>query len=171
MVICAASKSFCLVSLEIASAEFGLIYSVVVTVFDFTEPEIPAPSAVSKSNFSDPEERLAYIRDQAQRRLVNRMRALGVMDTAPETKEELKAEFVDDDNVEDGQVFPAGAEFVKSWRMQNVGDIAWPESTEIIFVAGDRMPAFTGAPLRYYVGGVEPGEFAYACAMDLKVGF
>ncbi len=81
----------------------------------------------------------------------------------------MKADFVDDDNVEDGQVFPAGAEFVKSWRMQNTGSGAWPESTEIMFVAGDRMPAYAGAPLRYHVGRVEPGELSYVCAMDLKV--
>jgi len=83
-------------------------------------------------------------------------------------QEELKADFVDDDNVEDGQVFPAGAEFVKSWRMQNAGSGAWPESTEIMFVAGDRMPAYAGAPLRYHVGRVEPGDLSYVCAMDLK---
>jgi len=88
--------------------------------------------------------------------------------TSVAARGELKADFIDDDNVEDGQVFPAGAEFVKSWCMKNVGNRAWPESTELIFVAGDRMAASDDAPLQYHVGLVEPGDFSYVTAMDLK---
>ncbi|KAH8120072.1 hypothetical protein DFH11DRAFT_1685474 [Phellopilus nigrolimitatus] len=80
----------------------------------------------------------------------------------------LRATFVCDVNIEDGQLFPAGAEFVKSWRIQNDGENAWPESTEVVFVAGDRMPAFDGAPLRYHVGMVEPGVTVDVNASDMK---
>lgn len=80
----------------------------------------------------------------------------------------LRAAYISDNNVEDGQTFPAGAEFVKSWRMQNDGDVAWPETTEVAFVAGDRLPAFECAPDRYFVGRVEPGEFVDVYAADMK---
>ena len=80
----------------------------------------------------------------------------------------LRASFVSDNNIEDGQAFPAGAEFIKSWRMRNDGDVAWPETTEVSFVAGDRMPAFEHAPLRYFVGRVESGEFVDVYAADMK---
>lgn len=80
----------------------------------------------------------------------------------------LRATFVSDNNVEDGQAFPAGAEFVKSWRMQNDGDVAWPDSTEVVFVAGDRLPAFELAPDRYFVGRVEPGAYVDVYAADMK---
>ena len=126
------------------------------------EPEV---STTSTAMLSESEERAAYVGEQ---RLVDRMRALGISSGHGAAVDDLKAEFVDDDNIEDGQVFPAGAEFVKNWRLQNTGNTEWPDSTNIIFVAGDRMPAFEGAPLSYYVGRVEAGEYAYACAMDLK---
>ncbi len=81
----------------------------------------------------------------------------------------LQAYFVGDDH-EDGPLFDAGAQFAKSWRIQNVGEWPWPESTELTFVGGDRMPAFEGAPLSYHVGRVEPGDIVYVYAADLKVG-
>ncbi|KAI5121307.1 hypothetical protein M0805_003775 [Coniferiporia weirii] len=80
----------------------------------------------------------------------------------------LRAAFVSDVNIEDGQIFPAGAEFVKSWRIQNDGETVWPESTRVVFVAGDRMPAFDGAPLSYHVGRVEPGVTVDINAADMK---
>ncbi|EJD04203.1 uncharacterized protein FOMMEDRAFT_167441 [Fomitiporia mediterranea MF3/22] len=86
----------------------------------------------------------------------------------PVPKNVLHAVFVSDVNVEDGQVFPPGAEFVKSWRIRNDGVMPWPETTRITFVAGDRMPAFNGAPLSYHVGGVEKGTTVDVNAYDMK---
>lgn len=80
----------------------------------------------------------------------------------------LRATFVSDVNVEDGQMFPAGAEFVKCWRIRNDGESAWPETTRVTFVAGDRMPAFGGAPLSYTVGSVETGKTVDVNAYDMK---
>ncbi|THH05229.1 hypothetical protein EW145_g4951 [Phellinidium pouzarii] len=80
----------------------------------------------------------------------------------------LRATFVSDVNIADGQIFPAGAEFVKSWRIQNNGEIAWPESTRVIFVAGDRMPAFDGAPSSYHIGEIGPGVTVDVYASDMK---
>src|SRR6202012_207276 len=47
----------------------------------------------------------------------------------------LRASFVADNNIPDGQIFPPGAEFVKSWRMRNDGPGPWPAETELVFVA------------------------------------
>jgi next-to-BRCA1 protein 1 len=46
---------------------------------------------------------------------------------------------VEDVTVPDGQVFPPGAEFVKCWRLLNSGERDWPENTELVFLAGDRL--------------------------------
>ena len=80
----------------------------------------------------------------------------------------LRATFVSDVNVEDGQVFPPGAEFVKGWSIRNDGNDTWPEATCVTFVAGDRMPAFDNAPLSYHVGAVEPGSAIDVYANDMK---
>ena len=82
--------------------------------------------------------------------------------------DEYKAEQVEP-NAEDGLVFPPGTEFVYSWRMKNIGARAWPESTAVIHVAGDRMQAYGDAPTRYRVGRVEPGGSVDVYAWDLKV--
>lgn len=51
----------------------------------------------------------------------------------------LSATFVADITVPDGQIFPPGAEFVKCWRVVNDGGCDWPETTELVFVAGDAL--------------------------------
>ena len=68
----------------------------------------------------------------------------------------LHASFVADNNIPDGQIFPPGAEFVKSWRMRNDGAGPWPADTELVFVAGDRLMIDTSE--RFKVGAVPPGE-------------
>ena len=68
----------------------------------------------------------------------------------------LRASFVADNNISDGQIFPPGAEFVKSWRMRNDGPGSWPADTELVFVAGDRL--MTDTSERFKVGAVPPGE-------------
>ena len=68
----------------------------------------------------------------------------------------LRASFVEDNNIPDGQIFPPGAEFVKSWRMRNDGPGSWPADTELVFVAGDKLMIDTSE--RFKVGSVPPGE-------------
>jgi hypothetical protein len=68
----------------------------------------------------------------------------------------LRASFVADNNISDGQIFPPGAEFVKSWRMRNDGPGPWPADTELVFVAGDRL--MTDTSEQFKVGAVPPGE-------------
>ena len=68
----------------------------------------------------------------------------------------LRASFVSDNNIPDGQIFPPGAEFVKSWRMRNDGPGPWPADTELVFVAGDKL--MIDKSERFKVGNVPPGE-------------
>lgn len=81
----------------------------------------------------------------------------------------LLATFVSDNNIADGQIFPPGAEFVKSWRMKNVGSSDWPETTELIFVAGDRMAPCENTPIKMNVGVVKSGEEVEVIAGEMKV--
>ncbi|KAH9064074.1 hypothetical protein EDB87DRAFT_1526578, partial [Lactarius vividus] len=68
----------------------------------------------------------------------------------------LRASFIADNNIPDGQIFPPGAEFVKSWRMRNDGPGSWPAETELVFVAGDKL--VIDKTERFKVGSVSPGE-------------
>ncbi|KAH9081933.1 hypothetical protein EDB83DRAFT_2512748 [Lactarius deliciosus] len=68
----------------------------------------------------------------------------------------LRASFIADNNIPDGQIFPPGAEFVKSWRMRNDGPGSWPAETELVFVAGDKL--VIDKTERFKVGIVSPGE-------------
>ncbi|KZW00588.1 hypothetical protein EXIGLDRAFT_145493 [Exidia glandulosa HHB12029] len=81
---------------------------------------------------------------------------------------ELVATFISNNNVEDGHVFPPGAEFVKSWLMANEGSSSWPEATELVYVAGYRMANDENAPMRYAVGAVPSGGRADVVAADMK---
>ena len=81
----------------------------------------------------------------------------------------LHATFVSDGNIPDGQIFPPGAEFVKSWRMANQGSRDWPESTELVFVAGDRMAPHGNSPRKVKVGAVKAGEEVEIVAGEMKV--
>ncbi|EJD54417.1 hypothetical protein AURDEDRAFT_110070 [Auricularia subglabra TFB-10046 SS5] len=85
-----------------------------------------------------------------------------------ESAPQLVATFISNNNVEDGHVFPPGAEFVKSWLMANEGSTTWPADTELVYVAGFRMASTDDAPLRYHVGPVAPGDRVDVIAADMK---
>nr|VWO94379.1 N/A [Ganoderma boninense] len=80
----------------------------------------------------------------------------------------LLAAFVSDNNIPVGQIFPPGAEFVKSWRMRNDGTVDWPETTELVFVAGDRMAPYNGALPRVKVGSVKAGDEVELVSGEMK---
>ena len=80
----------------------------------------------------------------------------------------LLAAFVSDNNIPVGQIFPPGAEFVKSWRMRNDGTVDWPETTELVFVAGDRMAPYNGASQKVKVGTVGAGEEVELVSGEMK---
>ncbi|GBE77445.1 hypothetical protein SCP_0103200 [Sparassis crispa] len=80
----------------------------------------------------------------------------------------LFASFISDNNIPDGQVFPPGAEFVKSWRMINPGMSDWPETTELVFVAGDRLGSHGDAPRKVKVGTVKSSAEVEVVAGEMK---
>ena len=91
---------------------------------------------------------------------------------APITEQQLPAlscAFVSDTTVPDGQIFPPGAEFVKSWRMLNDGETPWPETTELHFVAGEPFAPTIDVPTVAKVGRVDPGEDLDVWTGELKV--
>ena len=89
--------------------------------------------------------------------------------TAPREAASPTAAFVSDSNIPVGQIFPPGAEFVKSWRMRNDGTVDWPDSTELVFVAGDRMFPRVGSPPKVKIGCVKAGEEVELVSGELKV--
>jgi hypothetical protein len=46
--------------------------------------------------------------------------------------------YVADVTIPDGTVLKPGADFVKTWRVQNTGTCAWDEGYKLVFIAGDR---------------------------------
>lgn len=81
----------------------------------------------------------------------------------------LKASFVADATVPDGQVFPPGAEFMKSWRVINDGTHEWPETSELHFTGGEKLWVDTASPQSIAVGKVAAGMEVDVWTGELKV--
>lgn len=79
----------------------------------------------------------------------------------------LRATFISDNNISDGHLLPPGAEFVKSWKMLNDGVRDWPETTQLIFVAGDKLVNDENTVVK--VGKVSAGEEIDIWTGDMKV--
>ncbi|KDQ63127.1 hypothetical protein JAAARDRAFT_29129 [Jaapia argillacea MUCL 33604] len=86
----------------------------------------------------------------------------------PRSDVALRATFLSDNNIPDGQIFPPGAEFVKSWRMVNDGEREWPETTEMVFVAGHKLGTDAAGVEKFRVGHVAAGEEINVYTSDLK---
>jgi len=71
-----------------------------------------------------------------------------------EEAEVLKAAFVTDVTIPDYTQFEKGKAFVKTWRLQNAGNVAWPEDTVLVFAKGEQM----GGASPVTVGEVAPGD-------------
>ncbi|KAH8099823.1 hypothetical protein BXZ70DRAFT_894348 [Cristinia sonorae] len=84
---------------------------------------------------------------------------------APKPKPTFAATYLSDNNIPDGQIFPPGAEFVKSWRMRNDGEFAWPEDTMLSFVAGDKLGEQV---VSVKVGAVAPGAEVEVVGPEMK---
>jgi next-to-BRCA1 protein 1 len=101
--------------------------------------------------------------------VVNDEQQLAVPEVTQAPQEEaevaLSAVFVGDNNVPDSQMFPPGAEFVKSWRMLNDGVKAWPETTVLKLVVGESF-ARDRQPVK--VGSVAPGAVIDLWTGELK---
>jgi len=74
----------------------------------------------------------------------------------------LNSCFIEDVNVPDGTVLVPQAQFLKIWKMSNNGSIAWPESTVLQYVGGQRMfndaLIKSGEEPKISVGSVEVGK-------------
>jgi next to BRCA1 gene 1 protein len=81
----------------------------------------------------------------------------------------LSARFLCDNTVPDGQKFPPGAEFVKSWKMLNDGERDWPETTELVFAAGESLSREDIKPQRMKIGSVPAGDEVNVGSGELKV--
>jgi hypothetical protein len=71
------------------------------------------------------------------------------------------ASFVADVTIPDGTNFPPGTEFVKTWRIKNIGSCTWNSDYDLIFVKGDLMGVAQAVPIPQEV---PPGE-----SVDLSV--
>jgi Ig-like domain from next to BRCA1 gene len=70
-------------------------------------------------------------------------------------------QFVSDVTVPDGSKFLPGTQFVKTWRVQNIGSCTWTRDYALVFVGGDQMSGPSAVPL---VADVPPGA-----VVDLSV--
>jgi next-to-BRCA1 protein 1 len=80
----------------------------------------------------------------------------------------LRATFVNDVTLPDGQIFPPGAEFMKCWQMVNSGGVDWPERTELVYVAGERLAREIGGPANVPIGAVKVGAEVELWTGELK---
>jgi len=63
-------------------------------------------------------------------------------------------------------LLPPGAEFVKSWKMLNDGVRDWPETTQLMFVAGDKLVSEENTVVK--VGKVAAGDETDIWTGDMK---
>ncbi|KAF8910162.1 hypothetical protein CPB84DRAFT_1958637 [Gymnopilus junonius] len=91
-----------------------------------------------------------------------------VNEELPETRVPLSASFIEDVTVLDGQIFPPGAEFMKCWRLLNNGSRDWPESTELVFVAGESLSTEKASPAPVVLGKVAAGADIEVWTGELK---
>jgi len=80
----------------------------------------------------------------------------------------LRAAFLDDVTLPDGQNFPPGAEFMKCWRMVNSGDVEWPAGTELVWVAGEKFARGHTGPGSVSIGMVKAGAEVDLWTGELK---
>lgn len=66
----------------------------------------------------------------------------------------LNARFVSDVTIPDNTEIEPGAEFIKTWRMENNGNCAWKSATTWRFVSGEQMGGINAIP----VNPALPGE-------------
>jgi hypothetical protein len=74
-------------------------------------------------------------------------------------KREPHAVFVKDINLPDGEVVEPSSFLIKSWKLRNAGQEAWPVDTKVIFLRGDRL--LPDGIEEFSLGadkGVQPGE-------------
>ncbi|TAK12464.1 MAG: hypothetical protein EPO32_08465 [Anaerolineae bacterium] len=65
------------------------------------------------------------------------------------------AQFVGDVTIADGSSLPANEDFVKTWRIKNIGTCTWSREYRLVFVTGEAMTTERSIQIP---GRVEPGQ-------------
>jgi next-to-BRCA1 protein 1 len=142
-----------------------------------TIPEIRSAESVTEGNPSQTKAPPGMELLSVRQSLDNLIRELPTLVPPPATDAKLgpsriplSAAFVEDVTVPDGQIFPPGAEFVKCWRLMNDSGCVWPESTELVFLAGDSLSvvATVGEEIVVHVGKTPVGQMADVWTGELK---
>lgn len=68
---------------------------------------------------------------------------------------------IGDVTVPDGSEYAPGTQFVKTWRVQNIGSCTWTRDYDLVFVGGDQMSGPSALPLS--------GDFPPGAVVDLSV--
>lgn len=124
-----------------------------------------SPEPVSQTKATD---NAANIEDKESPKEIEEAKEVEVVEVVEIHQEPLTADFIADITVPDGQTFPPGAEFMKCWRMINDSKQDWPESTELVFVAGVPL-AKEDRPQSVTVGVVKAGAEVDLWTGELKV--
>jgi hypothetical protein len=66
-------------------------------------------------------------------------------------------EFISDVTVPDGKEVSPGTQFVKTWRLRNIGSCTWTGDYDLVFTSGDQM---SGAPVVPLTAQIPPGTMA-----------
>jgi hypothetical protein len=66
-------------------------------------------------------------------------------------------QFISDVTVPDGKEYLPGTQFVKTWRVQNIGSCTWTREYDLVFSSGDQMSGASAVPL---AGDIPPGAMA-----------
>ncbi|MGC9359203.1 MAG: NBR1-Ig-like domain-containing protein [Anaerolineae bacterium] len=122
-----------------------------------TAPKVPAKVAEGTSTTAGPSPTPTPPPTQAQTltpttATLSPSPSLAASPTPAETG--LASTFVADVTVPDGTEIAPGATFVKTWRVRNDGDVAWPTQTHLRHMEDESF----GADLGEAVGPVEPGQ-------------
>jgi hypothetical protein len=70
------------------------------------------------------------------------------------SQQKLEAQFLSDSTLPDDCVVDTKSTLIKSWKVLNSGNKAWPEGTKLVFIRGDRE---LSVEEEFPVGSLEPG--------------
>lgn len=70
----------------------------------------------------------------------------------------LDSQFVQDVTILDGTELAPGTKFTKIWRLRNVGTLAWPQQTQLLFIGGDKLGLDEVVNLKLLEGGLPSGN-------------
>jgi hypothetical protein len=81
------------------------------------------------------------------------------------------AKFISDVTVTDGAYFPAGAPFVKTWRLQNIGTCTWTTSYSLVYYSGEQLGATTPVKMPKQVAPGEMVDISISMVAPLTGGY